>query len=134
MEVAVNGIGERAGNASLEELVMALYTRRNLLGFTTNINTREIYRTSRMVSTLTGMTIQPNKAVVGKNAFAHESGIHQDGVIKERETYEIMIPKCWYQATTCFGQYSGRHAFKLQLQKMGMQTGRRLLDKAFCRV
>ena len=133
VEVAVNGIGERAGNASLEEVVMALYTRRNFLGFSTNINTREIYRTSRMVSTLTGMPIQPNKAIVGKNAFAHEAGIHQDGVIKERETYEIMNPEMVGISSNklVLGKHSGRHAFKLQLQKMGYDLEGELLDKAF---
>src|SRR4051812_1087839 len=90
VECAVNGIGERAGNASLEEIVMLLHTRHASLGFTTGVNTREIARTSRMVSRLTGYPVQPNKAVVGRNAFAHESGIHQDGVLKDRSTYEIM--------------------------------------------
>lgn len=133
VEVAVNGIGERAGNASLEEVVMALYTRRNFLGFTTNVNTREIYRTSRMVSTLTGMFIQPNKAVVGKNAFAHESGIHQDGVIKERETYEIMNPELVGISSNklVLGKHSGRHAFKRQLQELGYELEGDILDRAF---
>ncbi len=133
VEVAVNGIGERAGNASLEEVVMALYTRRNYLGFTTNINTREIYRTSRMVSTLTGMLIQPNKAIVGKNAFAHESGIHQDGVIKERETYEIMNPELVGISSNklVLGKHSGRHALKLQLQELGYDLEGEALDRAF---
>ncbi|MCR4441543.1 MAG: 2-isopropylmalate synthase [Peptococcaceae bacterium] len=133
VEVAVNGIGERAGNCSLEEVVMALYTRRNFLGFTTNINTREIYRTSRMVSTLTGMPVQPNKAVVGKNAFAHEAGIHQDGVIKERTTYEIMNPEMIGIGSSklVMGKHSGRHAFKLQLQKLGYHLDGEILDKAF---
>jgi len=133
VEVAVNGIGERAGNASLEEVVMSLYTRRNFLGFNTSINTREIYRTSRLVSTLTGMLIQPNKAIVGKNAFAHEAGIHQDGVIKERETYEIMNPEMLGISSNklVLGKHSGRHAFKLQLQKMGFELEGELLDKAF---
>src|SRR5918997_4856069 len=90
VECAINGIGERAGNASLEELVMLLRTREADLGLTTGVNTREIARTSRMISRLTGYPVQPNKAVVGRNAFAHESGIHQDGVLKERSTYEIM--------------------------------------------
>src|SRR6476661_5721769 len=90
VECAVNGIGERAGNASLEEIVMPLRTRSAALGLDTNINTREIARTSRLISRLTGYAVQPNKAIVGKNAFAHESGIHQDGVLKERLTYEIM--------------------------------------------
>jgi 2-isopropylmalate synthase len=133
VEVAVNGIGERAGNASLEEVVMALYTRRNYLGFTTNINIREIYRTSRMTSTLTGMQIQPNKAIVGKNAFAHESGIHQDGVIKERETYEIMNPEMLgiTSKKLVLGKLSGRHAFKLQLKSLGYNLEGETLEKAF---
>ena len=133
VEVAVNGIGERAGNASLEEVVMALYTRRNYLGFNTNINTKEIYRTSRIVSTLTGMPIQPNKAIVGKNAFAHESGIHQDGVIKERETYEIMNPAMLGITSNklVLGKHSGRHALKVQLQELGYELEGDSLDKAF---
>ncbi|MFH1709586.1 MAG: 2-isopropylmalate synthase, partial [bacterium] len=90
VECCINGIGERAGNASLEEVVMAIETRKDLFNAGTNIDTREIYKTSRMVSSLTGMLIQPNKAIVGANAFAHEAGIHQDGVIKEKRTYEIM--------------------------------------------
>uniref|UniRef100_UPI0025D28279 2-isopropylmalate synthase n=1 Tax=uncultured Deinococcus sp. TaxID=158789 RepID=UPI0025D28279 len=90
IECTVNGIGERAGNASLEEIVMAFHTRRDVYGFETGIRTRELYRASRMISRLSGMPVQPNKAIVGDNAFAHESGIHQDGVIKARETYEIM--------------------------------------------
>jgi 2-isopropylmalate synthase len=133
VEVAVNGIGERAGNASLEELVMAFYTRRHYLGFSTGINTQEIYRTSRMVSTFTGMAIQPNKAIVGKNAFAHESGIHQDGVLKERETYEIMNPEMVGISSNklVLGKHSGRHAFKLQLQELGYNLEGEALNKAF---
>ncbi len=133
VEVAVNGIGERAGNASLEEIVMALYTRRNYLGFSSPINTQEIYRTSRMVSTLTGMAIQPNKAIVGKNAFAHESGIHQDGVLKERETYEIMNPEMVgiNSNKLVLGKHSGRHAFKLQLEQLGYTLEGETLNKVF---
>ncbi|MFZ5942621.1 MAG: 2-isopropylmalate synthase [Bacillota bacterium] len=132
-EVAVNGIGERAGNASLEELVMALYTRRAFLNADTNINKEEIYRTSKLVSTLTGMVIQPNKAVVGKNAFIHESGIHQDGVIKERETYEIMNPAMiGITGTNIYlGKHSGRHAFKLHLQNLGYDLEGEILNKTF---
>ena len=92
VECTINGLGERAGNAALEELVMALQTRSDYFNVQTNINTRQIYRTSRLVSSLTGVNVQPNKAIVGENAFAHESGIHQDGVLKERTTYEIMTP------------------------------------------
>ncbi|MFY9175512.1 MAG: 2-isopropylmalate synthase [Peptococcia bacterium] len=133
VEVAVNGIGERAGNASLEELVMALYTRRKYLGFSTGINTKEIYRTSSMISTLTGMPIQPNKAIVGKNAFAHESGIHQDGVLKERETYEIMNPEMLGINTQqlVLGKHSGRHALKERLQGLGYELAGDDLDRAF---
>ena len=93
VECAVNGIGERAGNASLEEIVMLMHTREADAGFTTGINTREIARTSRMISRLTGYPVQPNKAIVGRNAFAHESGIHQDGMLKHTQTYEIMTPE-----------------------------------------
>lgn len=133
VEVAVNGIGERAGNAALEEIVMALYTRRNYLGYSTNINTQEIYRTSRMVSTLTGMIIPPNKAIVGKNAFAHEAGIHQDGVIKERLTYEIMKPEMVGISSNklVLGKHSGRHALKLQLEQLGYNMEGEVLDRAF---
>src|SRR5439155_22367936 len=112
VECAINGIGERAGNASLEEIVMLLHTRQADIGLTTAVNTREIARSSRLVSRLTGYPVQPNKAIVGRNAFAHESGIHQDGILKERSTYEIM------DATTVgldanqlvLGKHSGRHA------------------------
>ena len=114
VECAINGIGERAGNASLEEIVMLLHTRAADVGLGTGVNTREIARTSRLVSRLTGYPVQPNKAIVGRNAFAHESGIHQDGVLKERTTYEIM------DATTVgldanqlvLGKHSGRHALR----------------------
>lgn len=133
VEVAVNGIGERAGNAALEEIVMAMYTRKNYLGYSTNINAQEIYRTSRLVSTLTGMVIPPNKAVVGKNAFAHESGIHQDGVIKERLTYEIMKPETVGIGSNklVLGKHSGRHALKLQLEQLGYTMDGEVLDRAF---
>jgi len=135
VEVAINGIGERAGNASLEEFVMALYTRRSYLQKDTNITKEEIYRTSRLVSTLTGMVIQPNKAVVGKNAFLHEAGIHQDGVIKERQTYEIMNPAMiGVRGDNLFlGKHSGRHAFKLQLKSLGYDLDGEALNKAFKR-
>src|SRR5262249_4030247 len=118
VECAVNGIGERAGNASLEEIVMLLRTRRADVGLDTQVNTGELARTSRLVSRLTGYPVQPNKAIVGRNAFAHESGIHQDGVLKERTTYEIM------DATTVgldsnaivLGKHSGRHALRKALE------------------
>ncbi|MCA9611859.1 MAG: 2-isopropylmalate synthase, partial [Myxococcales bacterium] len=93
VEVAINGIGERAGNTSLEEIAMALHTRRALLGLSTGIDTTQLTRASRLVSKVTGMVVQPNKAIVGANAFAHEAGIHQDGMLKNEETYEIMRPE-----------------------------------------
>ncbi|MFZ5969300.1 MAG: 2-isopropylmalate synthase [Bacillota bacterium] len=135
VEVTINGIGERAGNAALEEIVMALYTRRNYLHRETNIHKEEIYRTSKLISTLTGMHVQPNKAVVGKNAFAHESGIHQDGVLKERETYEIMNPEMIgiHGNNLILGKHSGRHAFKVELKRLGYELEGEDLDRAFKR-
>ncbi|MGB9825841.1 MAG: 2-isopropylmalate synthase, partial [Desulfofundulus sp.] len=135
VEGAINGIGERAGNAALEEVVMALYTRRDQFGCETNIRTEEIYRTSRLVSSLTGMPVQPNKAVVGKNAFAHESGIHQDGVLKERTTYEIMNPVMVgiSQSNLVLGKHSGRHAFRQRLFELGYELSEEELNKAFQR-
>ena len=135
VECAVNGIGERAGNASLEEVVMLLRTREAELGFATGIDTHEIARTSRLVSRLTGYPVQPNKAIVGRNAFAHESGIHQDGVLKERTTFEIM------DATTVgldanalvLGKHSGRHALKSALAELGYEVTGQLLNTAFKR-
>jgi 2-isopropylmalate synthase len=134
-EGAINGIGERAGNASLEEIVMLLHTRAADLGFETGVNTREIARTSRLVSRLTGYPVQPNKAIVGRNAFAHESGIHQDGVLKDRSTYEIM------DATTVglegndlvLGKHSGRHALRSALQELGFEVDGQALNTAFKR-
>jgi 2-isopropylmalate synthase len=133
VECAVNGIGERAGNASLEEIVMLLHTRQADVGLYTGANTREIARTSRLVSRLTGYAVQPNKAVVGRNAFAHESGIHQDGVLKERTTYEIM------DATTVgleanaivLGKHSGRHALQQALAELGFELTGQALNTAF---
>src|SRR5580700_1254358 len=135
VECAINGIGERAGNASLEEIVMLLHTREPSLGLWTGIETTEIARTSRLVSRLTGYQVQPNKAIVGRNAFAHESGIHQDGVLKERRTYEIM------DATTVglrsnsivLGKHSGRHALSKALQEMGFELDGQALNTAFKR-
>jgi 2-isopropylmalate synthase len=119
--VAVNGIGERAGNTSLEEVAMALRTRGDFYGIETGIVPAEIGRTSRLVSRLTGMAVQPNKAVVGQNAFAHEAGIHQDGVLKERSTYEIMDPQELGQGPSqlVLGKHSGRHAFTERLRALG---------------
>ncbi len=135
VECAVNGIGERAGNASLEEIVMLLHTREPALGLWTGIETTEIARTSRLVSRLTGYPVQPNKAIVGRNAFAHEAGIHQDGVLKERATYEIM------DATTVglksnaivLGKHSGRHALSKALEEMGFKVDGQALNTAFKR-
>lgn len=120
-EVTVNGIGERAGNTSLEEVVMGLYTRKDHLGLTTRINTNEIYPTSRLVSLITGIVVQPNKAIVGANAFAHEAGIHQDGVLKNPMTYEIMEPETvgLTKNRLVLGKHSGRHAFKEKLAALG---------------
>ena len=126
VECAINGIGERAGNASLEEIVMLLHTRAADIGLRTGVNTREIARTSRLVSRLTGYVVQPNKAIVGRNAFAHESGIHQDGVLKERTTYEIMDATSVGLATNSLvlGKHSGRHALRQALENLG-DRGRR---------
>ncbi len=135
VECAINGIGERAGNASLEEIAMLLHTRSKAIGMYTQVNTREIARTSRLVSRMTGYVIQPNKAIVGRNAFAHESGIHQDGVLKERTTYEIM------DATTVgleanslvLGKHSGRHALRQALEQLGFEVSGAALNTAFKR-
>ncbi len=135
VECAINGIGERAGNASLEEIVMLLRTREPALGLWTGVESTEIARTSRLVSRLTGYPVQPNKAIVGRNAFAHEAGIHQDGVLKERATYEIM------DATTVglqsnaivLGKHSGRHALRAALEEMGFKVQGQALNTAFKR-
>ena len=133
IECAVNGIGERAGNAALEEIIMALYTKHAYYQKELNIKYEEIYRTSRLVSNLTGMVVQPNKAIVGSNAFTHESGIHQDGVLKERTTYEIMSPELVgvFKNNLVLGKHSGRHAFKARLLEMGYQFSDEELQKAF---
>ncbi len=135
VECAVNGIGERAGNTSLEEVVMALETRKDLLGFHTNIKTEHIYHTSRMLIDITGIPVQPNKAIVGANAFAHESGIHQDGLIKEKTTYEIMTPQTVGVSETniVLGKHSGRHAVKEHLKKMGYNLTDKEVNKVFKR-
>ncbi len=135
VECAVNGIGERAGNCSLEEIVVLLRTRRDEHGLDTGIETREISRTSRMVSRFTGYPVQPNKAVVGRNAFAHESGIHQDGVLKERTTFE-WIPAADVGAEPeqiVLGKHSGRHALRDALQELGFQVEGEALNHAFKR-
>jgi 2-isopropylmalate synthase len=133
IECTINGIGERAGNASLEELVMALHTRRNHYGRETAIDTTKIYRTSRLVSAITGIPVQPNKAVVGDNAFAHEAGIHQHGVLANRETYEIMTPEAIGIPSNklVLGKHSGRHAFKNLLESNGMRLSDADLKRAF---
>lgn len=146
VEVTVNGIGERAGNASLEEVVMALYVRRRYyngrLGRDedsalplTNINSKEIYQTSRLVSNLTGMVIQPNKAIVGCNAFAHESGIHQDGVLKHRQTYEIMDAQSigLSENSIVLGKHSGRHALRTRILALGYEANDEELERVFVR-
>ncbi|MBE9199284.1 MULTISPECIES: 2-isopropylmalate synthase [unclassified Nodularia (in: cyanobacteria)] len=146
LECTINGIGERAGNASLEELVMALHVRRQyfnpFLGRPedseeplTNIDTRQIYKTSRLVSNLTGMLVQPNKAIVGANAFAHESGIHQDGVLKNKLTYEIMDAQLigLTDNQIVLGKHSGRNAFRSRLTELGFELSETELNKAFVR-
>ena len=135
MECAINGLGERAGNAALEEVVMLLETRRAQLGLTTGINTREISRTSRLISRLTGYPVQPNKAIVGRNAFAHESGIHQDGVLKDRSTFEIMDARSigLEGNDLVLGKHSGRHALKAALEELGIEVSGQSLDQAFKR-
>jgi 2-isopropylmalate synthase len=146
LECTINGIGERAGNAAMEELVMALHVRRQyfnpFLGRLadseeplTNIDTRQIYKTSRMVSNLTGMLVQPNKAIVGANAFAHESGIHQDGVLKNRLTYEIMDAQSigLVDNQIVLGKLSGRNAFRSRLKELGFELSEQELNKAFVR-
>jgi 2-isopropylmalate synthase len=132
-ECTVNGIGERAGNASLEEIVMAIKTRSDLFNLTTNIDTTQIYRASRLVSDLTGFPVQPNKAIVGTNAFRHESGIHQDGVIKMPITYEIISPKTVGvpSSSLVLGKLSGRHAFKQRLSELGYSLNEEDLNRAF---
>jgi 2-isopropylmalate synthase len=135
VECAVNGIGERAGNCSLEEIVMLVRTRNDVHGLSTGVNTRELARTSRMVSRLTGYAIQPNKAVVGRNAFAHESGIHQDGVLKERTTYEIMdATEVGLESNSIvLGKHSGRHALRDALEQLGFKVEGNALNQAFKR-
>jgi 2-isopropylmalate synthase len=132
-EVTINGIGERAGNTSLEELVMTLYTRRELMELSTRIKTNEIYPTSRLTSMISGIVVQPNKAIVGANAFAHEAGIHQDGVLKNPMTYEIMEPETIGLAsnTLVMGKHSGRHAFRERLVDLGYELEQDDLNRLF---
>jgi len=134
VEVTINGIGERAGNTSLEEVVMALATKPAAFNNRkTRINTRELVPTSKLVSQLTGMVVQPNKAIVGANAFAHEAGIHQDGVLKNPLTYEIMTPESvgWQNSKIVLGKHSGRHGFASRLSEMGIQLSPEELDIAY---
>ena len=135
IECTINGIGERAGNTSLEEVVMAIKTRKDLLPYSTNINTEVITRSSRLLSAITGFSVQPNKAIVGANAFAHESGIHQDGMLKHAGTYEIMTPESvgLNKSTLVMGKHSGRHAFKAKLNELGYEVSDNQLNDAFHR-
>ena len=135
IECTINGIGERAGNASLEEIVMAIKTRKDLFPFSTNIKTEIITRSSRLLSAVTGFSVQPNKAIVGANAFAHESGIHQDGMLKHSSTYEIMTPESvgLNKSTLVMGKHSGRHAFKCKLEELGYHVLENELNDAFQR-
>ncbi len=134
-EVTINGIGERAGNTSLEEVVMALKTRHPIFGLETGIDTKQIARVSRLVSNYTGISVQPNKAIVGANAFAHEAGIHQDGMLKHNLTYEIMRPEDVgvNQTRLVLGKHSGRHALRTRLAEMGHSLDETELDLAFAR-
>jgi 2-isopropylmalate synthase len=133
VECTINGIGERAGNASLEEIVMALRTRRDFFGLETRVKTHELFRASRLLSHITGVHVQPNKAIVGENAFAHEAGIHQDGVLKEKLTYEIMKPADIGRASNklVLGKHSGRHALAARLKELGFDLAGPDLDRAF---
>jgi len=133
IECTINGIGERAGNASLEEVVMALKTRYDSYPYETRIVSEQIYPTSRLVSRITGLRVQANKAVVGTNAFAHEAGIHQDGILKEKTTYEIMTPESIGipQSKLVLGKHSGRHAFRERLQQLGYGLTHEQLNRAF---
>jgi len=134
VECTINGIGERAGNTSLEEIVMALRTRKDYFGdFETGIETQEIYPASSLLTNLTGMIVQPNKAIVGRNAFAHEAGIHQDGVIKEKTTYEIMLPETVgiKENVLVMGKHSGRHALQIKYRDLGLTLSKEELEKAY---
>jgi 2-isopropylmalate synthase len=133
VECTINGIGERAGNASLEEVVMALQTRKDFFGFETGIKTTEIYPSSATLTNLTGLMVQVNKAIVGRNAFAHEAGIHQDGMLKEKSTYEIMKPETVgiKESKLVMGKHSGRHALKLKFQELGFELNPTEIEKAY---
>jgi 2-isopropylmalate synthase len=133
VECTINGIGERAGNASLEEIVMALHTRKDLFHLETGVTTTEIYPSSSLLSNLTGLMVQANKAIVGRNAFAHEAGIHQDGMIKEKSTYEIMRPEVVgiKESKLVLGKHSGRHALKLKYKELGFEMSQAEMEKAY---
>jgi 2-isopropylmalate synthase len=133
VECTINGVGERAGNASLEELVMATRVRADRLPYHTEINTKELFATSQMLSGLTGEAVQANKAIVGRNAFAHEAGIHQDGMLKDRRTYEIMRPEDVGvpQATLVLGKHSGRHAVQRRCEQLGLTLDRHEVDDVY---
>ncbi|HEU5046308.1 MAG TPA: 2-isopropylmalate synthase [Rickettsiales bacterium] len=133
IECTINGIGERAGNTSLEEVVMTLHTRKDLYNFTTGIKTNHIMRLSRLVTAVTGQQVQNNKAIVGANAFAHESGIHQDGMLKHAGTYEIMTPESvgLTRSNLVMGKHSGRHAFRDKLKELGIELGDNAFEEAF---
>jgi len=135
VECTINGIGERAGNTSLEEVVMAIRTRNDLLRFHTHVIPKHLFATSRLVSKITGMVVQPNKAIVGANAFAHESGIHQDGILKEKLTYEIMTPESVgiHKTSIVLGKLSGRHAFRERVRELGYRLSEEDLELAFNR-
>lgn len=135
VECTINGLGERAGNCSMEEIVMALRTRQDAMPYTTGVKTEHITRASRLVSAITGFVVQPNKAIVGANAFAHESGIHQDGMLKHAGTYEIMTPESvgLTRSTLVMGKHSGRHAFKMKLKELGFELGDNAANDAFRR-
>ncbi len=135
VECTVNGLGERAGNAAMEEIVMALRTRHDVMPFATGVRSEYITRASRLVSAITGFVVQPNKAIVGANAFAHESGIHQDGMLKHAGTYEIMTPESvgLTKSTLVMGKHSGRHAFTVKLKELGFELGDNALNDAFRR-
>ena len=133
VECTINGIGERAGNASLEEIVMAMRVRPDRLAYETGIVTEHLYATSQMLSEITGVAVQPNKAIIGRNAFAHEAGIHQDGMLKNPLTYEIMTPQSVGvpDSTMVLGKHSGRHALGLRCEQLGFQFDRQQLDKIY---
>jgi len=135
VECTVNGIGERAGNCSLEEIVMVLATRKDRIGLETGIKTTELYPASQLLTEIIGVAVQPNKAIVGGNAFAHEAGIHQDGFLKERTTYEIIDPKTVGvpQSKLVLGKHSGRHALRARCEELGFTMTKEQLDELYTR-